>query len=128
MNIMELTDISLPTGISEVDFYTIDPDTLSFVRFGTDIFGTNNYGKLLPLYVVTTNNLQSLTLTVNSSSNLSAKIIGNNGSIYDFQGIENNNTITISSVYANTPTRITMFFALISDEWDGADISIIWNY
>jgi len=128
MNILNMIDINMPTVSDKVEFYNIDPDTLSFVKFGADIFGTNNYGKIMALYVITTEDISELNLTIQTSSNIVAKVADGISDISDFVSVSPGNSITLTNVLQNTPTRITVFFSVIERSWDDGEIEILWSY
>jgi len=128
MNIFNLVDIDIPTTVDKVEFYTVDPTTLSFVKFGTEIIGTNNSGKLIALYVIATEDISELNITVQTSSNIGAKLKIDRGIQSDFSGVQNNNTITINNVMQNTPIRITMFMTIEMNSWAEGSIELLWNY
>jgi hypothetical protein len=128
MNILNMIDINMPTVSDKVEFYNIDPDTLSFVKFGADIFGTNNYGKIMALYVITTEDISELNLTIQTSSNIVAKVADGISDISDFVSVSPGNSITLANVLQNTPTRITVFFSVIERSWDDGEIEILWSY
>ena len=128
MNIFNLVDIDIPTTVDKVEFYTVDPTTLSFVKFGTEIIGTNNSGKLIALYVIATEDISELNITVQTSSNIGAKLKIDRGIQSDFSGVQNNNTITINNVMQNTPIRITMFMTIEMNSWAEGSIELVWNY
>ena len=128
MNILDMININMPTTSDKVEFYNIDPDTLSFVKFGADVFGTNNYGKIMALYVITTEDISELNLTIQTSSNIVAKIAGGINDISDFVPIASGNSITLTNVLQNTPTRITVFFSVNERNWDDGEIEILWSY
>jgi hypothetical protein len=128
MNIFDLVDIDIPTTVDKVEFYTVDPTTLSFVKFGNEIIGTNNSGKLISLYVITTEDISELNISVQTSSNINAKIKTDRGIQSDFSGIQNNNTITINNILQNTPFRITMLLTIEMNTWSEGSLEFLWRY
>ena len=105
MNILELVDIDIPVTSDKVEFYTVDPETFSFVKFGTDLPGTSNTGKVVSMYVITTEDIANLSIVVQTSSNIIAKIKEGSGILSDFSIISNNNNINLLNVTRNTPIR-----------------------
>lgn len=128
MNILELVDIDIPTISDKVEFYTVDPETFSFVKFGTDLLGTNNSGKVVSMYVITTEDIAVLSIGVQTSSNIIAKIKEGSGILSDFSVVLNNNNINLLNVTQNTPTRITLFFSVLRGDWEDGEIEMIWSY
>lgn len=128
MNILELVDIDIPTTSDKVEFYTVDPETFSFVKFGTDLLGTNNTGKVVSMYVITTEDIANLSIGVQTSSNIMAKVKEGNGILSDFSIMLNNNNINLLNVTQNTPIRITLFFSVLKDEWEDGEIEMVWSY
>ena len=128
MNILELVDIDIPTTSDKVEFYTVDPETFSFVKFGTDLLGTNNTGKVVSMYVITTEDIANLSIGVQTSSNIMAKVKEGNGILSDFSVMSNNNNINLLNVTQNTPIRITLFFSVLKDEWEDGEIEMVWSY
>lgn len=128
MNILELVDIDIPTTSDKVEFYTVDPETFSFVKFGTDLLGTNNTGKVVSMYVITTEDIANLSIGVQTSSNIMAKVKEGNGILSDFSVMSNNNNISLLNVTQNTPIRITLFFSVLKDEWEDGEIEMVWSY
>ena len=128
MNILELVDIDIPTTSDKVEFYTVDPETFSFVKFGTDLLGTNNTGKVVSMYVITTEDIANLSIGVQASSNIMAKVKEGNGILSDFSVMSNNNNISLLNVTQNTPIRITLFFSVLKDEWEDGEIEMVWSY
>ena len=128
MNILELVDIDIPTTSDKVEFYTVDPETFSFVKFGTDLLGTNNTGKVVSMYVITTEDIANLSIGVQTSSNIIAKVKEGNGILSDFSVMSNNNNINLLNVTQNTPIRITLFFSVLKDEWEDGEIEMVWSY
>lgn len=128
MNILELVDIDIPITSDKVEFYTVDPETFSFVKFGTDLLGTNNTGKVVSMYVITTEDIANLSIGVQTSSNIIAKVKEGNGILSDFSVMSNNNNINLLNVTQNTPIRITLFFSVLKDEWEDGEIEMVWSY
>lgn len=128
MNILELVDIDIPTTSDKVEFYTVDPETFSFVKFGTDLLGTNNSGKVVSMYVITTEDIAVLSIGVQTSSNIIAKIKEGSGILSDFSVVLNNNNINLLNVPQNTPIRITLFFSVLRGDWEDGEIEMIWSY
>lgn len=128
MNILDLVDINVPSIVDNVEFYTVDPDTLSFVKFGSTLMGTSNRGKTVSLYVIASENISVLSITVSSSSNISATIDSGSKVISDFSGMQNNNTIEILNLQQNSPERITLFYSIKDNEWSNGDIEMTWSY
>ena len=128
MNILELVDIDIPTTSDKVEFYTVDPETFSFVKFGTDLLGTNNTGKVVSMYVITTEDIANLSIGVQTSSNIIAKVKEGNGILSDFSVMSNNNNISLLNVTQNTPIRITLFFSITKNEWEDGEIEMVWSY
>lgn len=128
MHILDVIDLTVPAQSIEVDFFTVDPETLSFVSFGSEIEGSDNTGKIIPVYVITTENIQELTLSVSSSVNITAKIKTGVSLISGFNNVVNNNTITVSNIQQNTPHRITLFLMVNENTYDSGDLEIIWSY
>lgn len=128
MNILELVDIDIPATSDKVEFYTVDPETFSFVKFGTDMLGTNNTGKVVSMYVITTEDIANLSIVVQTSSNIIAKIKEGSGILSDFSIISNNNNINLLNVTRNTPIRITLFFSILKNEWEDGEIEMVWSY
>lgn len=128
MNILELVDIDIPATSDKVEFYTVDPETFSFVKFGTDMLGTNNTGKVVSMYVITTEDIANLSIVVQTSSNIIAKIKEGSGILSDFPIISNNNNINLLNVTRNTPIRITLFFSILKNEWEDGEIEMVWSY
>lgn len=128
MNILELVDIDIPATSDKVEFYTVDPETFSFVKFGTDLLGTSNTGKVVSMYVITTEDIANLSIVVQTSSNIIAKIKEGSGILSDFSIISNNNNINLLNVTRNTPIRITLFFSILKNEWEDGEIEMVWSY
>ena len=128
MNILNLVDITVPAVTDKVEFYTVDPLTLFFVKFGTELLGTSNYGKVVSLYVISMEDIAKLTITASSSSNITCKILEGEKIISDFSGTPDSNTITVSNILQNTPTRITMFYSINDNEWADGSMELIWSY
>lgn len=128
MNILELVDIDIPTTSDKVEFYTVDPGTFSFVKFGTDLLGTNNTGKVVSMYVITTEDIANLSIGVQTSSNIIAKVKEGSGILSDFSVMSNNNNINLLNVTQNTPIRITLFFSVLKNEWEDGEIEMVWSY
>lgn len=128
MNILELVDIDIPTTSDKVEFYTVDPETFSFVKFGTDMLGTNNSGKVVSMYVITTEDIADLSIGVQTSSNIIAKIKEGSGILSDFSVVLSNNNINLLNVTQNTPIRITLFFSVLRGDWEDGEIEMIWSY
>lgn len=128
MNILELVDIDIPVTSDKVEFYTVDPETFSFVKFGTDLLGTSNTGKVVSMYVITTEDIANLSIVVQTSSNIIAKIKEGSGILSDFSIISNNNNINLLNVTRNTPIRITLFFSILKNEWEDGEIEMVWSY
>ena len=128
MNILDIVDLAIPIQTVNVDFFTVDPETLSFVSFGAEIDGTDNTGKIIPVYVITTENITELTLSVSSSENIISKIDSGVKIISNFFALTNNNTITINNVQQNTPYRITIFVSIKDDTYSYGDLELIWSY
>jgi hypothetical protein len=128
MNILELVDINIPVTPQDVDFYTVDPETLSFVRFGDNIISGKNNGRAFPLYVITSSNIAELTISAQSSSNIKAKIKEGSGIISDFSMISNNNTLSLVNVLQNTPTKISLYLEVLSHEWGEGSVDLVWSY
>ena len=126
--ILEMTDVVVPQIIDDVEFYTVDPETQSFVLFGSTITSSDQMGISVPVYLISNTEIPTLTVSIQSSSNIEAKILVGNASKYDFVGTDNNNSISVENILSNTPVRLTIFYAISTIELDFGDIEIIWSY
>ena len=126
--ILDMTDIIIPQLVETVEFYTVDPETQSFVLFGSVIKGSDQTGVYMPVYIITNTEIPELTLSIQSSSNVIAKIIYGNSTQYDFTSIQDNNTIKVSNILSDTPVRLTVFYSISNTDIDIGEIEILWSY
>lgn len=126
--ILEMTDMVVPQTVDDVEFYTVEPDTQSFVLFGSTIKGSDQNGVNVPVYIISSVNIEELTLSIQSSSNIVAKIANGSKSKYDFVSISNNNTVVLNNITSNTPIRLTVFYAISNTDIDFGDMEILWSY